>query len=728
MNPVCPVSTLFNQKIDQMGILKNDSGNDVFHKESLDSSLIELIKNRVFSGMEDCTNVNKYKANLLALNKATALVTVQPRENPFRLTELDKRFQKGGNFEDIHILEVRSHLGVAENELTMINFPNQIQFEDEESFKNENNAEKLKRSNDGKRYYFDSVEDVFMNHEKMVFRYVMNRFRLSQKYEPEGNAMSVRDLFSIFHSTAKTRKQIIYALQTEVSKNPILLKRNAFVSNGTYFKLRDAVKQIMPPKYANQYFDPATQLDSVMNGVTISSHTTAYLTNTRGHEISMMLYRVRHDNLQSVVDECNKLTHILESENFTLEQCHTFFQMATHYLRPRYKMKLVKKLDPPLAEISNTLYAIFGLEVAKEDFIIREVGTRKPLSGSVERHLTEVKSTIPKFYQSTNEQIIAEFNQETKYFGETDREKYDREYSSLNYKKIEDIVKKYAVKIEQRQKAIKNVGEIRPLLHLQCCRLEFAMKALYETKIRNYLLLEKRKWEDFVFDLVKSKINVRQDPFEIISLFADCLSAQLLYFDNMEANLRIKYFVHKSIHCHRLLEYVLQMNYHEDSNVHESTTATNNYKNACNAIKNKYDLDVGDIFPSYGTSEQRKEKFFAKMNSTGRFYVNDLNHLLETEADEELDLLMNNLSTEWWVRVLLDSTKQIDGIILMKLIAKLLERGVIHEQTFKTLLYKMQPGADSENTDSWPAEIEIDHIGDRRIDSFSIQSVFDSSK
>ena len=48
------------------------------------------------------------------------------------------------------------------------------------------------------------------------------------------------------------------------------------------------------------------------------------------------------------------------------------------------------------------------------------------------------------------------------------------------------------------------------------------------------------------------------------------------------------------------------------------------------------------------------------------------------------------LSTEWWVRVLMESTKQIDGIALMKLISKLLERNVIHQQTFKTLLFKMQ--------------------------------------
>ena len=163
----------------------------------------------------------------------------------------------------------------------------------------------------------------------------------------------------------------------------------------------------------------------------------------------------------------------------------------------------------------------------------------------------------------------------------------------------------------------------------------------------------------------------------------------------MESNLRMKYFVHKSIHCHRLLEYVLKLNYLEDYNVHGRHIARSNYKIACDDIKKKYDLDVGDIFPSYGTSEQRKKDFFSKLNSTGKFYPDDLNHLLETEADEELDLLMDHLSTEWWVRVLLESTKQIDGITLMKLITKLLKRGVIHEQTFKTLLVKMQPVADS---------------------------------
>ena len=38
--------------------------------------------------------------------------------------------------------------------------------------------------------------------------------------------------------------------------------------------------------------------------------------------------------------------------------------------------------------------------------------------------------------------------------------------------------------------------------------------------------------------------------------------------------------------------------------IHDHQTAQSNYKNACEEIKSKYDLNVGDIFPSYGTSEQ----------------------------------------------------------------------------------------------------------------------------
>ena len=150
------------------------------------------------------------------------------------------------------------------------------------------------------------------------------------------------------------------------------------------------MNQITVQKYADTYYDPLARLDSVMNGLTLSPHTMDHLSNTKGHEVMMMLYPINHDRIRPVVDECNKLTHILESEEFTLDQCQTFFQMATHYIRPRYKMKLVKKLDPPLNEISNTLYAIFGLEVAKEDFIIREIGTRRPLRRVFKRNHIDV--------------------------------------------------------------------------------------------------------------------------------------------------------------------------------------------------------------------------------------------------------------------------------------------------------------------------------------------------
>ena len=129
--------------------------------------------------------------------------------------------------------------------------------------------------------------------------------------------------------------------------------------------------------------------------------------------------------------------------------------------------------------------------------------------------MTEVKSTIPSFFNSTNEQIRDEFNQETKFFAESDREKSDRKESSSTYKTIEHNIKKYALKAEQCRKSMKNGKELRPALHLQLSRIEFAMKTLYETKIRNFLLLEKRKWEDFVFDLVKSKINGRQESGSI---------------------------------------------------------------------------------------------------------------------------------------------------------------------------------------------------------------------
>ena len=179
IDPVCPISMLLNRKIDKIGIFENISDSN---KDAYDSDFVELIKNRVFAGMEVSTNVKKYESQLLELNKASGLATVQPNENPFRLTELDKRFQKGGDFEELNILEARYQLGFDENELTMINFPNAIQFVDEESFKNHNNAAKLKKVLDGKRFEIDTRPDTFKDYEKIVFRYFINRFRLSQKY------------------------------------------------------------------------------------------------------------------------------------------------------------------------------------------------------------------------------------------------------------------------------------------------------------------------------------------------------------------------------------------------------------------------------------------------------------------------------------------------------------------------------------------------------------------
>ena len=45
------------------------------------------------------------------------------------------------------------------------------------------------------------------------------------------------------------------------------------------------MEQVTMQKYAKKYFDPTSQLDSVMNGLTLSSHTIGQLSNTKGHEI-----------------------------------------------------------------------------------------------------------------------------------------------------------------------------------------------------------------------------------------------------------------------------------------------------------------------------------------------------------------------------------------------------------------------------------------------------------
>ena len=96
---------------------------------------------------------------------------------------------------------------------------------------------------------------------------------------------------------------------------------------------------------------------------------------------------------------------------------------------------------------------------------------------------------------------------------------------------------------------MKNGKELRPALHLQLSRIEFAMKTLYETKIRNFLLLEKRKWEDFVFDLVKSKINGRQDSGSIsrdkfLRFFFEFFTLRCEIFQSLRSRL-LKRFIRK---------------------------------------------------------------------------------------------------------------------------------------------------------------------------------------
>lgn len=47
---------------------------------------------------------------------------------------------KGGDFEDVSLLEARACLGFDEDDLKVINFPNKIQYQDEDTFKKENSA------------------------------------------------------------------------------------------------------------------------------------------------------------------------------------------------------------------------------------------------------------------------------------------------------------------------------------------------------------------------------------------------------------------------------------------------------------------------------------------------------------------------------------------------------------------------------------------------------------
>lgn len=60
----------------------------------------------------------------------------------------------------------------------------------------------------------------------------------------------------------------------------------------------------------------------------------------------------------------------------------------------------------------------------------------------------------------------------------------------------------------------------------------------------------------------------------------------------------MKYFINQSIHCHRLIEHILEMNYREDLNSHGKSKAEYNYKEDRDSIKDRdlrtqYELPIG---------------------------------------------------------------------------------------------------------------------------------------
>ena len=61
-------------------------------------------------------------------------------------------------------------------------------------------------------------------------------------------------------------------------------------------------------------------------------------------------------------------------------------------------------------------------------------------------HLTEVRLTFHQFFMSSNEQITAEFDSETKYKGNSTREYFNREKSSVITNRIEHILNRYVQK------------------------------------------------------------------------------------------------------------------------------------------------------------------------------------------------------------------------------------------------------------------------------------------
>ena len=112
VNPVCFISAILNNKLDKMGVLMSEDG---VEDRSRESEVIQLINNRVFTTMERCTTALSNRALAAEfMRKKIVEYLEEPPENPFRLSELDKRFQQDGDFEQISLLEARNQLGLAE--------------------------------------------------------------------------------------------------------------------------------------------------------------------------------------------------------------------------------------------------------------------------------------------------------------------------------------------------------------------------------------------------------------------------------------------------------------------------------------------------------------------------------------------------------------------------------------------------------------------------------------
>ena len=78
-------------------------------------------------------------------------------------------------------------------------------------------------------------------------------------------------------------------------------------------------------------------------------------------------------------------------------------------------------------------------------------------------HLTEVRLTFHQFFMSSNEQITAEFDSETKYKGSSTREYFNREKSSVITNIIEHILNRYVQKASYlRNYVTKKLVLVRP--------------------------------------------------------------------------------------------------------------------------------------------------------------------------------------------------------------------------------------------------------------------------